>query len=240
MKSRRVALISIVLVALTAEAKSPDKTKPVCFFSNPMAAGAGISSGLDGKSHVDFLAERAKPGNRSIQEAYPGYAGNVIIDYKSFNENSKKTSAVFALDLFYWDQFACIESGWDARNAAAIDKLFKLTVKRGIPLIIGNIAKQSAFPKAKVQGACAEVINQRIKERCDEVPTRCLLIDNALISKKVEDRYASTLAALEPKERNQFIREKITRDGIHPRSEASEVMADAIEEVIKDSRLECR
>jgi hypothetical protein len=164
----------------------------------------------------------------------------VILSYPSVRQQLKNASSVIALDLFYWDQVSCGEPGWDEKNRKTIDSLFHSIVEKNIPLIIGNIAKQSVFPRAKVQQPCAEQINRRIKERCDAHPAQCLLVDLEALSKKIEKKFDDALSNLNAREANQLIREKITRDGIHPRTEAAVLMANAIEDAVKESKLECR
>lgn len=240
MKTLLVFSIATILIALPSDAKSTDHPNPFCFFQNPMALGAGLSSGLDGKSPVQFLAEKYRRGDQLIQEAYAGSAGHVILGYPSFRKQLHKTSAVIALDLFYWDQVACGEPGWDERNQKAIDQLYALTVNRGIPLVIGNISRQSVFPKFKIHQPCAELINQRLKERCEAVPQKCLIIDMNQLSRKIEEHFAQKLSTLDARETNIYTRGKITRDGIHPRTEAGEVIAGAVESWMRESRLSCR
>ncbi len=231
--------LSMVFI-VAVEAKSTDSSRPFCFFSRPMALGSGVMSGLDGKSPALILAEKYQNSSALIQEAYPGYAGSVILQYPSFREQLKNVSAVIALDLFYWDQVACGEPGWDEKNRKAINTLFQSTVEKNIPLVIGNIAKQSVFPRAKVQQPCADQINRRIQERCNARPEKCLIIDLEALSRKIEKKFNDSLSNLNVREANQLIREQITRDGIHPRNRSAAIMAESLDALMRESRLVCR
>ena len=236
-----VILASMIFVAVQAEAKTPEQERPFCLMKRPMITGAGFSSGIDGKSYIHPLAEHYGTQDKIIQEAYPGNEGKVVVQYSSFRRNVKKASIVLALDFFYWDQAGCRDLEIKKKNEEAIDALFGSTVEKGIPLVVAKLVpRQSYFYHLRAENDCLEAINAKLKARCDPEPEKCLLIDPTEISRRIERTFEPKLKVLDEKERNLFIRAKITRDGIHPRTEAYEVIAKYMEEALRLSRLQCR
>lgn len=241
MKWQRVILASMIFVAVPSEAKKPESERPHCLMKRPMVTGAGFSSGIDGISYIHPLAEHYGTQDRVIQEAYPGNEGKVVVQYPSFRRNVKKASIVLALDFFYWDQAGCRDPEIKKKNEAAIEELFKRTVEEGIPLVIAKLVpRQSYFYHLRAENECLEAINAKLKALCDHEPEKCLLIDPTEITRRIERTFEPKLKALDEKERNLLIRAKITRDGIHPRTEAYEVIAKYMEEALRLSRLQCR
>jgi hypothetical protein len=241
MKWQRVILASMIFVAIPVEAKKPEQERPFCLMKRPMVTGAGFSSGIDGKSFIHPLAEFYGTQDKIIQEAYPGNEGKVVVQYPSFRRNVKKASIVLALDFFYWDQAGCRDPEMKKKNEQAIDALFGSTVEKGIPLVVAKLVpRQSYFYHLRAENDCLEALNVKLKARCDPEPEKCLLIDPSEITRRIERTFEPKLKALDEKERNLFIRAKITRDGIHPRTEAYEVIAKYMEEALRLSRLQCR
>ena len=209
--------------------------------TKPMILGGSVSSGLDGTSFIEPLAEKYSVTKKVIREAYPGFEGSVILGYKSFTSKVQSASVVIALDLFYWDQFNCRLPNWNEENSKAIATLFQKTVKQGVPLLVGNLPrKQAPFDKVAHENPCADSINLKLKTLCDQSPTKCLMVENAEIATKVNEYFVPVLAALKPEERSLFARAKLTRDGIHPRSEAYRVIADIVNELLVNSTLQCK
>jgi hypothetical protein len=232
---------SMIFVVCPALAKKPDPDHPFCLMKRPMITGSGFSSGLDGASYIHPLAEHYGTQKQILQEAYPGTEGKVVVTYPSFHRNVKKASIVLALDFFYWDQAGCRDSNVKKQNDDAIDDLFEKTVDQGIPLVIARLVpRQTYFYHLRSENECLEAINAKLKQRCDPHPEKCLLIDPTEINRRIERSFEPKLKELDEKERNLFIRAKITRDGIHPRTEAYEVIAKYMEEALRLSRLQCR
>ncbi len=234
-------IIAMVFVVPSVEAKPAKKEAPLCFLEIPMITGAGFSSGLDGESYIEHLTEKTSTQKNVIHEAYPGNEGKVILTYRSFHRNLKKASSVFALDFFYWDQLGCEDPSRKKQNEEAVTLLFEKTAAAGIPLIVGNlVGKQPYFTHLKDETPCTQAINAHLKKQCDQYPDRCLLIDLNEIGRKLERYYHPKIKEMSERDQNLFIRAKITRDGIHPRTEAYEVIATYMEEALKLSRLQCR
>jgi len=240
MSWQRLILASMIFVAVPAEAKSPESDRPFCLMKRPMITGAGFSSGIDGKSFIHPLAEFYGTQDKIIQEAYPGNEGKVVVQYPSFRRNAKKASIVLALDFFYWDQAGCRDVEIRKKNDEAIETLFARTVKEGVPLVIAKLVPRQSYFYHLRENDCLEAINAKLKALCDPEPEKCLLIDPTEITKRIERTFEPALKSMDEKDRHLFIRAKITRDGIHPRTEAYVVIAKYMEEALRLSRLQCR
>lgn len=228
------------LIANTSMAASPGKMDPVkCMMSHPMVTGASISAGLDGFSFAEQLATKYGAQKRLIREAYPGVAGSEVITYPSFERGVHAASFVMALDFFYWDQFKCEEG--ETQALKTVDQLFEKTVKKGIPLVVGLLGKgEGAFHKIRFDSKCGGAINQRLKQSCAESPNKCLLVNMGDLLKRMDEHYSPKVAGKSVQEKKEYAKEHITRDGVHPRTDAYSVMAEFLDQIIKASSLECK
>lgn len=212
-----------------------------CLIDQLMVTGASVSAGFDGKSYAVQLAERYLKQDLLLDEAHSGERASVILARPAFAEKAKKASMVLALDLFYWDHLNSNEPEWETTTATAIDALFANTVKAGIPLVVGNILKpQDPFDKIVYRPKAAQFINTRLKTLCDAAPDRCFLIDNADMGDYVNTIFEPLVEQQEETVREEYIKEHITRDGIHPRTDAYAVMTAYLDLKIRASNLHCR
>jgi hypothetical protein len=231
---------SAAIITTLFSAISTAQAKP-CLFSQTMITGASVSAGLDGISFGDQLAEKYGTQKKLIHEAYSGVSGNAIIGYRSFSEKVKSASIVIAMDFFYWDQTTCGSVDWDAKVSKTIDTLFDKTVKNGIPLVLGNLIHgHEPFGKLRYEAACADVINQKLKAACDLDSKKCLMIDNTEVDKTIVSFFMPKTAGLAPAEFQKYIYTHVTRDGVHPRTDAYAVIADYLDQQIQASPLQCK
>jgi len=245
---RTSKLILVLLTLMFNSANAADVLMNVdpmkCLMDHPLIAGASVSAGLDGVSFGDQLATRYKTEKKIIHEAYANVSGATVFNYQSFPNHVKEASVVVALDFFYWDQTTCdLES-----INKTIDGLFQKTVKSGIPLVIGNLNPgHDYFKRLKYETECATKINQKLKSLCDQDPKKCLLINTAEMETFITGYFVSAIASVKApnpdslgREQEKYINVHITRDGVHPRTDAYTAIANYLEQTIQHSQIECR
>ncbi len=231
----------LMIITVSAEARVQGNDPMKCILAKPMVAGSSVSFGLDGISFADHLVNKYGRQKNMIHEAYPGAAGETVISYPSFSRGIKSASVVLALDFFYWDQFSCQGPDGEKRVSDTIHALFKRSVNNGVPLVLGNITEGIApFTRTRYEHACAETINHSLKVACDQFPKKCLFVDHRELIKFVNETFAPKLAGLSEVERARYIKMHITRDGVHPRTDAYAVIAEYLDQMIRASNLECK
>ena len=214
----------------------------------PLITGASVSAGLDGVSFGEQLAKKYHSQQKVRFETYPGTKGESIIEYPTFSAHVQRASVVIALDFFYWDQLACDDPEWKSNTEnpfeknidKAITALFQESAAKGIPLVIGNLSPaQGPFENIKYEADCAAIINQKVKENCDQYPDKCLIIDVSDMAKFISDHFAPRLKLIaDQANKDKYAREYITRDGIHPRTDAYGIIGKYLERMMKDSLLQ--
>jgi len=233
----KIAALTATLLLLFVNASAFAADHMGCLMKQMMITGASVSAGQDGYSFGDQLAVKYHSEKELIRNTHPGKSGAEVISLPNFREQAKKASLVLALDFFYWDQFHCDET----KLSLTIDTLFQDTAKRGIPLAVGNIVPtQEPFSRMKYDESCAKLINQKLKAACDLHPKKCLLVDNEEVAKAINRHFRSELQGLSATDRSKYIQDHITRDGLHPRTDAYQVMTEYLDHLLQKSALECR
>ncbi len=139
----------------------------------------------------------------------------------------------------------------DKLQLAAVNELMtQKLAKRGVTVksleykdaesASGDSLRQVVNLKQGIKQEDAKRINQKIKANCDENPKKCLVVDNDELAKYVSDHFAVKMAGLVGVERIDYAKTHITRDGIHPRTDSYAVIADFLDQKIRESKLECK
>ncbi len=155
---------------------TPDQelANTLCLFSKPLVIGASVSAGYGTSTGgpATILSRRLNPSADVRNIAFNGATSS------AFASATPRTmpSVIMGFDMFFWDTaFNRCGGEYEAETRA----FFERFQSRGVPMVIGKIPTNAAFPiGVRLAGTrpCTARINRLLEELCT-IENNCLLYD---------------------------------------------------------------
>lgn len=178
-----------------------------CVLAKPyLVTGASVSTGKWGVSPIDVLKhghpDLGEETNIAAASSKSSHAISRIRD-----ADPDEVSAIFALDLFFWDAQRSAGGCSDSvKNAQTL-----LNKASEMQVIVGNVPQTNP---------CAQAINRTL-DRCRDLPG-CTLIDLASLQRKLEKEGCLKVEA------TCFTEKELRPDGLHFGATGAQVFAEEI------------